>query len=426
MADLGDITVRLRADASQFTTGMQQAATATKTFYEGAEQAGEFAAGAERGIRRMEYGLGALATEAVGANHSIGMVTEGLLLFGGGSLAALSALGAIALAFGAFKDATFSTDALTKANDDLFKTLREGVGTTGDLRLKLDDLSQTFATLQEHIAVLRGPESGKSIWENVKELFGPSTQVQQIYDAIEATTAYNGILRLHGMILEEVTKKQDERAKSADREAEAIDRARTEDERAANERIQRVYEELDRQNARDNPARKAGMAALARGFQGAVGAGDVIGMSQDQIDAITSNVDTVMTRIRAELDKPAAEMQSRMYRTGYDAITRLIEGMLQGTKDMGKLVESVLLNFVIHLGEIALFGAGGPLSAASLLTGMAAGAGAVSSISGGARPAFNITVPPGSTPFDAARDATWQNALRESAVVAGSQGFSFP
>src|SRR5512135_294968 len=99
MATIDGVQVQLTADIGQFQTGFNQASqsiqnfqnatqtatTGNRTFYEGVAQAGEYAAGSERGIRRMEMAMGSIAAQAVGANHSLGLLSEGFLLFSGGS-----------------------------------------------------------------------------------------------------------------------------------------------------------------------------------------------------------------------------------------------------------------------------------------------------------------------------------------------------
>lgn len=78
------------------------AGNAMPKFYEGVEQAGLKAGGAERGMRRLEYGLTAVATESLGAESGLlgaaSRAVEAGLLFGYGSEGVL----AIAAGIGAF------------------------------------------------------------------------------------------------------------------------------------------------------------------------------------------------------------------------------------------------------------------------------------------------------------------------------------
>src|SRR5260370_39780611 len=106
---------KLAADVESFTTGLarahqsvetfknatQTATSGTKTFYEGVQQAGEFASGSERGMRRMEFAMGSLAAETAGANRAVGMFVEGVLLFGGGAAVTVSVLAGVAGVAGA-------------------------------------------------------------------------------------------------------------------------------------------------------------------------------------------------------------------------------------------------------------------------------------------------------------------------------------
>src|SRR5690349_13497608 len=110
MAELGEVTVRLTSDIQSFQSGLaaanvslqnfrnsaETATAGTRTFYEGLAEAGEYAVGSERGVRRMEFALGGIAAQAVGASHGLGQLSEGLLLFTAGSPVALGVLAGIA------------------------------------------------------------------------------------------------------------------------------------------------------------------------------------------------------------------------------------------------------------------------------------------------------------------------------------------
>ena len=430
MADLGEITVRLRADASGFTQGMQAATASTKTFYEGAEQAGNFAGGSERGIRRMELALGAASAEAVGANHTLGLFTEGLLLFGGGEEAVLGVLGVIGAAFAAYKDATFETEAFTKANDEAFKTLREGIGTTGTLRLKLDELSDAYASVEAHIAMLNGPESGKSFFEGLKELFGQSTDVTAIEDATKAATVKDGIRRIHNMLKAEVAKKTqvpgDEYNDLGDEIGQADEELKVwlDDE-----------DELRARQASQDAAVRPGLSFdLTKGID-------------EQTDQVVDGAKRALARMQAETDHADEQFVQSMADTGLRAGETLIRGLMDGTKNFGKLLEKELTDVLFSIINNAInaalksgsggSGAEGILGAVgSTLLGFGPGPGAAiggaaggaisASVQGSGRSGITVVPPPQMTPFDAARDAWWQSTFRETGTVAASQGYVAP
>src|SRR5690348_10315085 len=94
---------RFGDQAATLGTAVQRTSSALPGFYEGAEQAGLKAGGAERGMRRMEFALTAITTESVGARGGLmgagARMAEAALLFGDGS-EAVSGGGAGFAAFG--------------------------------------------------------------------------------------------------------------------------------------------------------------------------------------------------------------------------------------------------------------------------------------------------------------------------------------
>ncbi len=94
---------RFGDQASSLGTAVARTSSVLPGFYEGAEQAGLKAGGAERGMRRMEFALTAITTESLGAQSGLmgagARMTEAALLFGYGSEAVIG-IGAGFAAFG--------------------------------------------------------------------------------------------------------------------------------------------------------------------------------------------------------------------------------------------------------------------------------------------------------------------------------------
>lgn len=94
---------RFGDQASSLGTAVARTSSVLPGFYEGAEQAGLKAGGAERGMRRMEFALTAITTQSLGAQSGLmgagARMTEAALLFGYGSEAVIG-IGAGFAAFG--------------------------------------------------------------------------------------------------------------------------------------------------------------------------------------------------------------------------------------------------------------------------------------------------------------------------------------
>src|SRR5262245_37557597 len=80
---------------------------------------------ARQGLRGMQQGMRALAFEAAGVGGPLGKVTQGLLMFGGGSALVLGAAAGIGLVAAAYKGFTADARAAEKAQADFVESLKK-------------------------------------------------------------------------------------------------------------------------------------------------------------------------------------------------------------------------------------------------------------------------------------------------------------
>lgn len=159
----GGLSVERFGDqASTLGTSVSRASSALPGFYEGAEQAGLKAGGAERGMRRMEFALTAITTESLGAQGGLmgagARMTEAALLFGYGSQAVIG-IGAGFAAFGLTlkaidapmqavqKDAAKMTEEFNKLTTSLHPSMgamTEVLGVAQQLQQVQEDAEPTF------------------------------------------------------------------------------------------------------------------------------------------------------------------------------------------------------------------------------------------------------------------------------------------
>lgn len=140
-----------------------------------------------------------------------------------------------------------------------------------------------------------------------------------------------------------------------------------------------------------------------------------------------------------EITDETRKQMREMEEIGRSAIHQLVDGLMHGTLDMGKIVEGIIAKFVEDNITKALFGALGIASpskvgieagqyvAQGLALGIT-GTPAMQSL-GDLRLRLDVntgSMPAAMTPFDAARDAGWQRIFRESSLVANQGGFRVP
>lgn len=133
-----------------------------------------------------------------------------------------------------------------------------------------------------------------------------------------------------------------------------------------------------------------------------------------------------LDKAAAPLDKATADLKDRfsldMAKVGREGIQGLLQGIMDGTNSLLPLLQKILLEFLtagisdviggFFNGSLGVAGGSGAVS-----SGGAVGIGAESGLR------MSVHVGPSRDPMSLARDGQWQQALRESILVARSQGF---
>jgi hypothetical protein len=416
MADLGEITARLTADATSFTTGMGQASTAvehfqnsassattgTRTFYEGVEQAGIFATGSERGIRRMEFALGSLAASSLDVSHPIGQLAEGLLLFGGGSALTVGVLAGIAGIAAAIKllgdNSDFAATSVKKIEEQV-KALAKALPET-----KMADHAAMVENLAKQTKELEG------------QLFLAHTRVVELSNLFgEHAARTEDARKAYVALVDEVRKVHAAMAELAQPGMMSAVEAVTGFVRTA--------------------ASSVVMGGRVQGGRGNVGMfvppedNIISGMAQTNIG--TTGAGQVADDV---MDKAEKRFRERAAAIGLNTMRELIQGLINGTNDFGKLLESAVLELIearligpIHkLLQIASPSGAGMFIGQMLAEGIGVGMRTVSLGPMALNMNLNVQKSGNLSPFDTARDADWQRAYRESALVAHQQGFRLP
>ena len=146
----------------QVTAAAKEGGNALPSFYEGVEQAGYKAGGAERGIRRMEFALSSVAAAALfskNANETLAdsmlRVGEAALLFAGGSPTALAFGGGLATFAvtlraiqGPYKAIAEANDRLAASFGQLTEKIHPGVGAMREVVAVSQQLAQVHEEAQ--------------------------------------------------------------------------------------------------------------------------------------------------------------------------------------------------------------------------------------------------------------------------------------
>ncbi len=460
MPELGEISARLTADGSTFTAGMGQAKTAvenfqtaaatatagTKTFYEGVAQAGEFAGGSERGIRRMEFALGSLAAEATGANHALGTLIEGLLLFGSGSVltvAALAGIAAIAVAFKemdrGWKDTEADIDKLGKSLDALgphAKLVAEQIK-LAFLQAKGDAEGASLGFFDEIVTfwanVLRGLPNAPGADDLRKLLLSSGAQTQLIAD-VQLTADIADQQEKVNLAAEEYQKKLTE---GNDRLQERLDGFL--DQIAIQQSSVRFQDEF-RDAVRDaNAEVKALNSEMELWTKFGADLGEVMfqgqrfSLGKGEDNTLFGQISKTVEESNRQMDKILAEQERHAKEWGMRISRALVDGISGNLNSLGALLKSIIeewINVNIITPFIVSLGIFSP-SRFGMYVGqmLAEGVAVVAGRSkiGVMGLALTVNVSGGSPdPFTAARDNAWQRTLRESILVANQQGFKAP
>lgn len=160
---------------------------------------------------------------------------------------------------------------------------------------------------------------------------------------------------------------------------------------------------------------------------GIVGPGEAADLQSLGLDP--AEIQRELDKAGAPLDKATGDIKDRfrqqMQTVGLAGIHSLVQGMIDGTSSFMPLLQKAVLNFITQgITDIIaglLGGDWGIASAGTVASGNTIGGGPGNTHGKAIR--MNINVGPSRDPMSLARDGQWQQALRESLLVARSQGF---
>ncbi len=135
-------------------------------------------------------------------------------------------------------------------------------------------------------------------------------------------------------------------------------------------------------------------------------------------------------KVAAAAKRATEELQE----IGLHAMRSFVDGLREGHVQFAKIVEDLFFSFVEKSIKLPLLGALGIASPSSfgmhvgamVAEGVAIGANKGSPGPLGLNMTLNVNKSGALTPFDLARDADWQRAYRETALVGHQQGFRLP
>lgn len=435
------------------------------------------AGGSTRGLMGMQFALGSLAAESLGARNAVGRLAAGALFFSGGSLAALGILGGVAaIAFGyealtktareaaaqidklemslsaqrrsaqgpgitAGQNIQVLRDEIRAANQDLIDTriLAQHERATSPFAASADSAEQrlTNAIVARHNAMVPLLDAGQ---QEIIRLQSEGFALTHTHDQVVAYT----------LALEGVPAKLVALAAATERTNATLAEQR-EGLAIATEiatLLPKITFELRGvagfQLAPTNAA--AGLDAMAQAADLAAAAIKELTDAREKFDAevqaglhpggVVSATEGSQLRglgidpnqFQAQLDQAGQPLekavgtvrdkfQADMERTGRAGIEALLRGILSGTNDLLPLLQQTLINFLTSgISDVVgsfFSDAGG----GGISSGGVTGAGAESGLR------MSVHVGASKDPMSLARDGQWQAALRESIKVAQSQGF---
>jgi hypothetical protein len=393
---LEEIRARLVADTAQFQAGMQ-----------GAQRAmGDVASRSTtttRTLRTLEGGMRALAFQAAGLPGPLGRITSALLSFAGGTglvIGVVAGLGAIALAYKKLADAADHAEQVLRDRAKRMMEHLRVIRTVQDEGLLLARRAELQAT--------RGVESGANLVFGGAEL-DPTKQaglqnVQRLLDAIDAQLA-------------EI---RNQRTKAILEDMQDIERALA--GAAANLNLAGIAAfNLERALFPFTPA-EGGPPIEDRWLTLPQFIG---GLTPEEI-----RTGVPEGALRGTTDKLAEEFNASMADIGISGMRALLQGLIEGAAN----IEDILKAFITQLAITAILkplqlalGIASP-STEGMKIGAAFTQGIALGMVQGAALQFKLDVsgmPPAPNIFASARDNQWQQLLRESSLVALSQGFRF-
>jgi hypothetical protein len=467
MANIGEVTARVRADVGPYVQGMQQARDELGRFTKGVTGA-TAALGAEKtalqglgpavttlaapiqdassrtqqigiaferlerreptmALRQIRGAVSMLALEAVGATGPLGRLAESFALLGVGSAPVLSALAGLAAFVAAVKLSEQGADDARKAHESLAAAMQKvltkapaaaaaaelgvAVGHLEEAQERLDNIHQHFKeTPKDFQARMQGLQN------DVNTAQGVVDKLRDAFDSLHTDRITKATDDLHEFDVE--LRNTDVYGRSvfdiiASIGAPAIYDLGVKTE-GTGDKMARLNAELQQLAEQITRAAETPTQRLQRKMEEIAAVGGFI--SPETADRASKMAGKEFTRAMDPTIKEAGDhMSQQMDRAGYAAMRALIDGMLRGKLDLQDILISLLSDF-LSIGLGSLFG--GILGGGGL--GKAGGKGGI-----GAMPKFsmNVQVPAAGNPIAFARDAQWQAALRESILVANRSGF---
>lgn len=379
---LETIRAVLTADSAQFVSGMNRAQLTMGRLTETSAQS-------HKALNILKSGMVGLATQATGTAGPVGKLAQGLLMFGGGGPLVLGVAAGIGVLSIAYQGLTRDARDNAKAQEDLVKAL-QGVG----VHAQLTAAKITLSGLQAKQGA--GQTVGETFSQFLNDMtggaFGTSREQQKQGIASAIATQLNVIAGLE----QQVAKWSKDIADNAEREAEA--RARTAS-------LLRVVSD-------------EGLLAAARLQGGSLFQRDQARMRGQLGNAIVRNDQAELNgdffRIHAREIFLKSGISESVKQLGVSVGRQFVMGMLEGVQSLQDLFKMVFLSFLdFGLGQIF-----------NKVLNVGSVVGVKSPPVGTVQFSLNASGMPAATnPLAAARDAQWQSFLRESVLVASSQGF---
>lgn len=364
-----------------------------QTVTQSAQQVQGAAGMAARGIKVLERGIGGLAFQAAGVPGPIGKMSATLLGMGVGgpvTLAVIAGMGLIAAAFNKVGEAAEEAEKVSREAAERFT---QHLGTIRGLSEKTDRsaiLSQ-MARLQ---VALREVQSAR--------LGARQTPAQEFETN-----------RREALIMQEF---------------DELSQRLTELDKIAGKPLEDIVEDLQditREAQRAGAAIEMHMIPAFTELSAAEVKASIAAMKLPGLDADKTDLRTLGRDLRSELGKVVGDDKSQreIVNIGETMGDLLAQGVMGGFQDAASAMRAIFFAVLrFALGQISggIFGAVNPAKSAA--TGAEKlGGGVLQGAMVG--PELNVSMPAPMTPFDIARDAQWQRALRESIAVARSQGF---
>jgi len=392
--ELEQVRARLVADASGFQAGMQQAQGSLQGFTRTGADAG-------RGMHMVRGAMVALAAEATGTAGPLAHLSSGLLLFGGGSTvliaiaAGVAAIGAAIHALGA------ESREAAKQTEQLLKTLT-AIGPIGAARAEIMRITSALADAQARLAALQRPVTPDigniSTALDIAFPQGRAADAERIKAQI--TGLQNDLVRAQGRLNAAIQTQQD-----------ALERI-----------LHQRNEEARRLDFIGNKSENIALdwQAAEESIRHSVDALNVL--KEKDIEKLMSTESLGGTKFAKGLKGQVEDATKPLRELGVSAGRQLIMGIMDGMMSMQEILKRVFLTLI----DFAI----GQFLGGIFHTGVMGGGHAISG-EGAARlvgPAtmqmnMNMSGLQPLTVFALSRDPAWQQAFRETQLVATQQGF---